>query len=97
VCTAIICVSAHYSYVFPADLCTRAPARYMFPTDVCTNPQFAVIAFQEASYPHSRSNLAPKAVSAEMQDIKPYHVKRLGMAVQVHPGMSLLHAPGFHA
>jgi hypothetical protein len=35
------------------------------------------IAAQEASYPHSRSNLSPKTVSSEMRDV-PYHVKRLG-------------------
>jgi len=67
--------------MLPTDVCTGtrmcALAHYMFPTDVCTGKQCVVIAAQEASYPHSRSNLAPKAVSAEMQDIKPYHVKRL--------------------
>lgn len=35
------------------------------------------VAAQEASYPHSRSNLPPKTVSSEMRDV-PYHVKRLG-------------------
>ena len=35
------------------------------------------VAAQEASYPHSRANLSPKAVSAEMSDAA-YHVERLG-------------------